>query len=69
MKFSGPPYFHIGLHKTGTTFLQRDVFPLFEEFYLIRKEFRHLIDYPGYMLTCLEGKGFLVSWERLSGMP
>lgn len=69
MNFSGSPYFHVGLHKTGITFLQENVFTLFEDYYLIRKEFKDLVGYPDNMFNCPEGKGLLVSWERLSGLP
>jgi len=54
--------FHIGLHKTGTTFLQQEVFPVIDDFYLIRKSFYDLITNPSE-------KTPLVSYELLSGHP
>ena len=52
-------YFHIGLHKTGTSFLQRKVFPNIKELEYYR------IFNIGQPINCKT----LVSYERLSGNP
>lgn len=59
-------FLHIGLHKTGTTFLQREVFPFWPEVHYFRGGslfaiLDELIDSPH--------SKFLVSRESLSGMP
>lgn len=56
-------YFHIGLHKTGTTFLQRNVFPYIKDIDYYCKDFRPFK--LGQKIT----KKTLVSDENLSGVP
>jgi hypothetical protein len=54
-------FFHIGMHKTGTTFLQSCVFPKWTGIEYIR--------WPNleYFLRLREGRNYLVSREGLSG--
>jgi hypothetical protein len=54
-------YLHIGLHKTGTSFLQREVFPKFQGI-----KFVHGTNIERYL--CLkEGEDYFASYEGLSG--
>lgn len=56
---------HIGLHKTGTSFLQRVIFPKLDGVYYIRtnKAFEIL------SIRAIENKITLLSHEILSGKP
>ena len=56
-------FFHIGIHKTGTTFLQREVFPCLTEVEFARS----LINIEKLMQA--RGKPLLISYESLSGRP
>lgn len=56
--------FHIGLHKTGTTFLQRDVFPAMEGLHT------YVYYHPLWELfKARDAERVVVSCERLSGNP
>jgi len=56
--------FHIGLHKTGTTFLQKEVFPKLENLHVVQQShnIRRLFGVP-------KEKRVLVTHEGLSGNP
>lgn len=54
-------YLHIGLHKTGTTFLQKAVFPLWQGLEYLP------LDKLEYLVRMSEEKNYLLSREGLSG--
>jgi len=54
--------FHIGLHKTGTTFLQRAVFPKLDGIHVVDQDIRKLFNSP-------RENRLLVTHEGLSGDP
>jgi hypothetical protein len=56
-------FFHVGLHKTGTTFLQRNVFPYIKDLDY------YGMDYRGFKFGKKINKKTLVSHEQLSGKP
>ena len=59
-----PVTFHIGLHKTGTTFLQRNVFPVMEGIH------SYVYYHPLWdLFSAREDEHMIVSCERLSGSP
>ena len=59
-----PVTFHIGLHKTGTTFLQQNVFPV------IKGKHRYVYHKPsGELFNSDEEAQTIVSCEWLSGDP
>jgi len=62
--------FHIGLHKTGTTFLQKEVFLNMEEVHLVRGKIRELFGYSRstHRVELLK-ENILVSLEALAGYP
>lgn len=55
-------FLHIGLHKTGTTFLQREVFPLWKGVNYLPQ------DKLEYLTRMREGQRYLLSREGLSGV-
>ncbi|MBN7797435.1 hypothetical protein [Parahaliea mediterranea] len=55
-------FIHIGLHKTGTTFLQREVFPLWKGVNYLAQ------DKLEYLTRMREGERYLLSREGLSGV-
>ncbi len=57
-------FIHIGLHKTGTTFLQKQVFPYIEDIHYVEKEESIRFD-----MNLNEKKVNLISNEDLSGNP
>ena len=59
-----PIYFHIGLHKTGTTFLQRQVFPYIKGINYYGTDTKEKFGWPTIIT-----KKTVVSKERLSGEP
>lgn len=54
---------HIGLHKTGTTFLQRQYFPYFEDTHYFNKNLAF------QNLAYKRNRNFFISNETLSGRP
>lgn len=61
---SSPVTFHVGLHKTGTTFLQQAVFPVLGDLHLVlqMQDVRHLF-------KARPDQQILVTHEGLSGHP
>ena len=77
-------YIHVGLHRTGTTFLQREVFPNLQTTqYLdnldVNYWLRRLVSeedsayeasaYEDYFTTAVDSRPSLISYEGLSGEP
>ena len=73
-----PVYLHIGYHKTGSTFLQKRVFPFLDTNYFKSLDATYLatshsydphqfINFLGQACTIEEGKPTIISQETLSG--